>query len=81
MKVYQASSKIKKKIVIEMPSIRKRSRGLAGLEQLKLSIVGICVLATLLQCIGATGMFIVQEQIFPFLSSSLLAQIKLDEEM
>lgn len=60
MKVYRVSSKIKTN-EIKMLAIKRKRSGLGGLEQMKLSIVGICILvATLVgTCIGATGMFIV----------------------
>lgn len=84
MKVYRASSEINRND-IKMRALGRKRSGL-GLEQMKLSsIVGICVLAvaTLVQCIGATGTCL--RLIFPFLSmcfllfnffSSSLARIK-----
>lgn len=55
MKVYRASSEINRND-IKMRALGRKQNGL-GLKQMKLSIVGICVLATLVQCIGATGKF------------------------
>lgn len=60
MKVYQSSSKIKKS-TITMSGVGKFVEHKSGLslEPMKLSTVGIIfVIASLVQCMGATGTFI-----------------------
>jgi hypothetical protein len=69
--VYRSSSKIRK-FVITM--LRRKHDGSESLGMMKLSTVGISILimASLAQCIGATGklMFYVEELIFIFSSYS-----------
>jgi hypothetical protein len=67
--VYRSSSKIRKSIIT---MLRRKLYGSRSLEKMKLSMVGISllVIASIAQCIGATGKFLfyVEELIFIFSS-------------